>query len=62
MKRQNEHWPELPLEQWQETYETLHLWSQIVGKVRLSQMPWNAKLIRMGIAPDYSDNPNSFRC
>lgn len=36
----NERWPELPLEQWQDTYETLHLWSQIVGKIRLSQMPW----------------------
>ena len=36
----NEQWPRLPLEQWQDTYETLHLWSQIVGKIRLSQMPW----------------------
>lgn len=36
----NEQWPKLPLEQWQDTYETLHLWSQIVGKIRLSQMPW----------------------
>ena len=36
----NEQWPSLPLEQWQDTYETLHLWSQIVGKIRLSQMPW----------------------
>ena len=40
MNIQNEHWPELPLDQWQDTYETLHLWSQIVGKIRLSQMPW----------------------
>ena len=40
MSIQNEQWPELPLEQWQDTYETVHLWSQIVGKVRLSQMPW----------------------
>jgi len=34
------HWPSLPLDQWQSTYETLHLWSQIVGKIRLSQAPW----------------------
>ena len=33
-------WPSLPLDRWQDTYETLHLWSQIVGKIRLSQMPW----------------------
>ncbi len=40
MTRQNEHWPRLSLNQWQDTCETLHLWSQIVGKIRLSQMPW----------------------
>jgi hypothetical protein len=40
MTKQNAHWPRLPLESWQETYETLHLWTQIVGKIRLAQMPW----------------------
>lgn len=35
MTVQNELWPKLELNQWQETYETLHLWSQIVGKIRL---------------------------
>lgn len=40
MSIQNVIWPELPLEPWQETCETLHLWSQIVGKIRLSKMPW----------------------
>ena len=40
MKIQNDYWPGLPLDQWQDTYETLHLWSQIVGKIRLTQMPW----------------------
>src|ERR1700690_151645 len=33
-------WPELPTAAWRETYETLHLWTQIVGKVRLVQTPW----------------------
>jgi len=33
-------WPDLPLEAWSDTYATLHLWSQIVGKVRLVQTPW----------------------
>lgn len=33
-------WPELPLAAWRETYGTLHLWTQIVGKIRLSRTPW----------------------
>jgi uncharacterized protein DUF5996 len=33
-------WPGLPLEAWRETYATLHLWLQIVGKIRLVQSPW----------------------
>jgi hypothetical protein len=33
-------WPSLPLEAWVETYATLHLWTQVVGKVRLAQSPW----------------------
>ncbi|HVF87926.1 MAG TPA: DUF5996 family protein [Pyrinomonadaceae bacterium] len=32
-------WPALPLEEWQGTYATLHMWTQIVGKVRLAQSP-----------------------
>lgn len=32
-------WPELPLEAWKETYATLHMWTQIVGKVRLALSP-----------------------
>jgi Family of unknown function (DUF5996) len=33
-------WPDLPLAAWSETYATLHLFTQIVGKVRLAQTPW----------------------
>jgi hypothetical protein len=29
-------WPALPLDAWKATYATLHMWTQIVGKVRLS--------------------------
>jgi Family of unknown function (DUF5996) len=41
--------PDLPLEPWESTKETLHLWAQIVGKVRLAATPpqshwWNAPL------------------
>jgi len=42
-------WPALPLEEWQETCATLHMWTQIVGKIRLAQTPlvnhwWNVPL------------------
>ncbi|WAK02487.1 DUF5996 family protein [Methylobacter sp. YRD-M1] len=33
-------WPDLPLKAWQDTYTTLHLWTQIVGKIRLTLTPW----------------------
>jgi hypothetical protein len=33
-------WPELPLAVWKDTYATLHLWTQIAGKIRLVQTPW----------------------
>src|ERR1700742_3782284 len=33
-------WPELPLAAWRETYETLHLWTQVVGKIRYARSPW----------------------
>ncbi|MGI9101784.1 MAG: DUF5996 family protein [Terriglobales bacterium] len=41
-----ESWPSLPLAEWKETYHNLHMWTQIVGKVRLELTPktnhwWN---------------------
>jgi hypothetical protein len=33
-------WPELPYDEWAETCTTLHLWAQILGKVRLAACPW----------------------
>lgn len=32
-------WPALPLEEWRETLTTLHMWTQVVGKVRLALAP-----------------------
>src|SRR5579862_9014531 len=32
-------WPALPLEEWRDTYATLHMWTQIVGKVRMALSP-----------------------
>ena len=33
-------WPALDYRKWQSTCETLHRWTQIVGKIRLAQTPW----------------------
>jgi hypothetical protein len=42
-------WPALPLAEWKDTYSTLHMWTQIVGKIRLALTPlvnhwWNVPL------------------
>lgn len=42
-------WPALPLEEWKPTYHNLHMWTQIVGKVRMELTPktnhwWNVPL------------------
>ena len=34
------HWPELPYAAWKDTCQTLQLWTQIVGKIRLARTPW----------------------
>src|SRR6476646_7648334 len=49
MPEANRDWPSLPLEEWQDTYHTLHMWTQIVGKIRLGLAPlqnhwWNVAL------------------
>ncbi|MGH9203022.1 MAG: DUF5996 family protein [Vicinamibacterales bacterium] len=42
-------WPEIPLADWRDTYRTLHMWTQVVGKVRLALVRhvnhyWNVTL------------------
>jgi hypothetical protein len=42
-------WPALPLQEWEPTYHNLHMWMQMVGKVRLALTPktnhwWNVPL------------------
>jgi hypothetical protein len=32
-------WPALPYDAWKDTYATLHLWTQVVGKIALAQAP-----------------------
>jgi Family of unknown function (DUF5996) len=34
-----EQWPALSYEEWKDTYATLHMWTQVVGKVALAQTP-----------------------
>ena len=34
-----QNWPALPLAEWQPTYDTLHMWAQIVGKIRMTLCP-----------------------
>lgn len=45
----NDSWPELKFSEWQDTCATLHMWTQVVGKIRLKQTPlvnhwWNVPL------------------
>jgi hypothetical protein len=35
----NEAWPALPLDAWKDTYGTLHMWAQVVGKITLALAP-----------------------
>src|SRR6476661_10805681 len=57
-----EAWPALPLAEWRDTLDTLHMWTQIVGKVKLGLTPflnewWNvgffvsARGLRTGTIP-----------
>jgi len=41
-------WPELPFEAWAETCETLHLWTQVVGKVALALRPFRNQWWQIG--------------
>lgn len=36
----SETWPALPFSEWKETCATLHMWTQIIGKIRLAVSPW----------------------
>jgi hypothetical protein len=42
-------WPALPFPEWRVTCETLHLWTQIVGKIRLATTPWQNHSWHIGL-------------
>src|SRR6267142_789411 len=49
MTLMNNSWPSLKFSEWQDTLATLHMWTQVVGKIRLEQTPlvnhrWNVPL------------------
>ena len=49
MSDQPNFWPALPFDSWSDTCATLHMWTQMVGKVRLALTPllnhwWNVPL------------------
>ncbi len=65
---EQEDWPELPLEAWQDTYATLHMWTQMVGKVRLALTPrinhwWEVRLYvsAIGLTTSRIPYPRAFR-
>ncbi|MEO1039468.1 MAG: DUF5996 family protein [Pseudomonadota bacterium] len=56
------HWPDIPYTRWQATGASLHMWTQIVGKLRLALSPWlnhswhatfyvNARGVTTGLIP-----------
>ena len=40
MNSASDYWPALPFAEWKDTAITLHMWTQIVGKIRLTLTPW----------------------
>ena len=40
MDREPDPWPALPYDEWKDTAATLHMWLQIVGKIRVACVPW----------------------
>ena len=39
-QRDKNDWPALPFQEWADTAATLHMWTQIVGKIRMQFTPW----------------------
>jgi len=46
-----ERWPSLPWEEWKETCDTLHLWTQVIGKVKLALCPPMNELWQVAFHP-----------
>jgi hypothetical protein len=60
-------WPSIRLAEWKDTYATLHMWTQIVGKIRLALTPrmnhwWNVPLYVSSCGLTTSIIPYRNRC
>jgi hypothetical protein len=44
-------WPALPLDEWQATLDTVHMWLQIVGKIKLTLVPFQNQWWHIGLHP-----------
>src|SRR5690348_17505015 len=60
-------WPSLPFAAWRDTRATLHLWTQVVGKIRLAQAPpvnhwWQVPLYVSARGLTTSPMPHGARC
>ena len=47
----DERWPSLPYDEWKDTCDTLHLWTQVVGKVKLKLCPPMNELWQVAFHP-----------
>jgi hypothetical protein len=54
-------WPELPLAEWNDTLATLHMWTQIVGKIRIKLSPLENHWWNMPLCVTTSDIPYNDR-
>ena len=55
-------WPSLRVADWEDTRDTLHLWTQIVGKVRMAKAPmvnhwWQVTFVRRPARLDHRRDP-----
>src|SRR5436190_1683933 len=58
MLSRDERWPALPLDAWADTRETLHMWTQIVGKLNVELAPFQNQLWHT--SPQEILNPTPF--
>jgi hypothetical protein len=45
-------WPPLPYAAWRDTLDTLHMWTQIVGKTKLALSPWHNQWWQVALLVD----------
>ena len=55
-------WPALPLEAWQASFDTLHMWTQFVGKVKVRLRPplnewWHVAFPGVGARTENGEHP-----